>query len=203
MILQGLSGAIERYRHALAVERGLILRVCVGEALWWACSGDEFLRDRAGGGVEKKIWYSQLQRTEAGAVLAGLVYARHRAGHEHAHLLAATVAATTGYTVEHPDGSTHAAEVRVHLTYGMRPSDLVPGGGFKFESLELVSRDGDRSAEKNLGRDKCYDEHVAGRPVIDVFEQVLDAFKATLQIEWTNDDHVAVRLNGCHPWGIL
>jgi len=201
MILHGLAGAIERYRAALAVERGLVLRVCTGEALWWICSGDEFLRDRAGGGVTAKLWYPELEKTPAGAVLAGLVYARHRAGHEQAHLLAATIEASADYQVRQPDGSLTDHVATGVGTFGMRPEDPVPDGGFKFESLDLISRGGDRTEERNLKRDRCYDEHVAGRPVLEVLEQVLDAFKATLQVERPAGEAMRVALKGSHYLG--
>ncbi|WP_130348434.1 hypothetical protein [Herbihabitans rhizosphaerae] len=193
LVLDGLAGARHRYLQALGTENGMAARRAVGEALWWVSAADEYLRERISG-MKNSDYYRELVKTVGGARLAGLVYARNRAGHQLARLLLLRLTHVEPITVVATDGSQRQVHTQVQVHYGLRPFDPAPQDGYYFaDNNNLPSASA--AHRERFDRNTCYINHVALQPVNDILEKTETALRKTLQWNQTGPDRYNIAIN--------
>jgi hypothetical protein len=201
VIIYGLAGAICRYRKGLGKSKGIAARVAVGEALWWVAAADEFLRKRVSGGMSQTAYYAAIQKTSAGRRFAGLVFLRNRAGHQLAAVLMQKHSAKTSVNVRSNDGSAQPLAITASLLALLSPFNDSPDDGYYFvpsSSLPLA----DAKHKEKFNRDAYYDELVAQRRVIDVFNAVERSLNNAVSFHRTDDTvHISVVGSGTLPTG--
>jgi len=195
VIMVGLTGSIDRYRDGLGTSKGIAARAAVGEALWWIASADEFLRKRVSRDMTPADYSVKIQETAAGRRLAGLVFLRNRTGHQFAAALVKSYAAeSASYNVRADDGSLTTVPVKIELHTDIRPFDVSPPDGYLFAPLNSLPMADARFRER-YNRDTCYDELVAGRPVIDVLSATEHSLNYAVSFKW-RDSNLEISING-------
>lgn len=168
LALTGLRAAVHRFEATMDGEgTELDARIAVGEALWWLSSLDEVEREALGFGSVKD-WTEIRKGTASGKLIAGLVYARHKAGHVLAHVLGQTGSATADYEVVYPEGRSEQQSVTFRVTRQVIATGSRTAGSYSFPALN------DPDA---FGRDGLYERHVAHRDVSEVLSNAIEHFE--------------------------
>ena len=195
VIMDGLARSIGRYRDGLGTSKGITARAAVGEALWWIASADEFLRKRVSREMALTEYSLKVQQTAAGRQFAGLVFLRNRTGHQFAAALMKSYASqSVSYNVRAEDGSVTAVPVRVELSTNIRPFDDSPSDGYLFAPLSSLPL-ADARFQERYNRDACYDELVAGRPVVDVLNATERSLNDAVSFKWRGSS-LEILING-------
>jgi hypothetical protein len=199
MIMHGIAGAISRYRGGLGKSWGIAARAAVGEALWWFAAADEFLRRRVSYGLSLPAYSAEIQKTSAGKRFAGLVFLRNRAGHQLAAVLTQNYYGEASANIRENDGILRPFTVTATAHARISPFEESPSSGYYFApSISLPPPDVNHP--ENCKRDACYDELVAERRVIDVFDAVQRSLSDVISFQWTDRNvHVSVIGSGILP----
>ena len=195
VIMVGLAESIGRYRDGLGTSKGIAARAADGEALWWIASADEFLRKRVSHGMPLADYSLRIQQTAAGRRFAGLVFLRNRTGHQFAAALVKSyVSQSASYNVRTEDGSLTTVPVEIELSTDMRPFDDSPSDGYLFGPLTSLPQ-ADARFQERYNRDACYDELVAGRPVVDMLNATERSLNDAVSFKW-RDSSLEIAING-------
>src|ERR1017187_3971855 len=199
LIMCGISGAISRYQDGLGKSRGIAARAAVGEALWWFAAADEFLRKRVSCGMSLSAYSAGIQKTSAGRRFAGVVFLRNRAGHQLVAALMQNYYGKANANIRESDGTLRPFTVTATARARISPFEESPGDGYYFApSISLPPPDVNHP--ENCKRDACYDELVAERRVIDVFDAVQRSLSDAISFQWTDRNvHVSVFCSGILP----
>jgi hypothetical protein len=179
MLLAGLADAIDRYSVALSDSVGLKARIAIGEALWWIAAADDFLRDRISR-MNMKQYYRQLTVSKDGRILAGLVYLRHRTGHQFAlALVAKSQPAAAQVDIIQDDSSLKSNTVSATIAYKPALHNTCPKGGYYFAEFDDLPSPGQ---PEKMDRDNFYKLYVAGQAVGQILTGVEQSLRKVLSI---------------------
>jgi hypothetical protein len=199
VIMCGIAGAIARYQDGLGKSKGIVARAAVGEGLWWFAAADEFLRKRVSGGMSLAAYSAEIQKTSAGRRFAGLIFLRNRAGHQLAAVLMQYYYAKTSVDTQENDGSVRPLTIVANALAHLSLFEDSPDEGYYFAPSPALPSP-DVKYEEKFNRDACYDELVAERRVIDVFDTVQRSLIDAVSFQWTNRNvHISVNGGGILP----
>ena len=162
-VTEGARQAVGRYEDSLGGRgSGLRARIALGESLWWLASAEEYLRCLLGL-EDNQAWYGQPGLPESAKVLGALTYARHRAGHQFADMLAfAEDSASTTFDVVNPDGSIRTSTVVASVERSLRLRERTPDD-YLFSSHVKPG-----PHREKWDRAKWFAQYLAGKPVLPI-----------------------------------